>query len=169
MAVAGPRLAFVSACVTADPDLRPARFAMPTTRLISRLAGLAFVAIAAVIVFSTLCPIELRPKTGHVLLERFAAYLLLGATAAAARPRAPVRDLLTVAGLAAALELAQRFIPGRDGHLLDACEKIAGGAAGVLLVLGARGLLALAARRADDARADGAPELDAVREPAAGG
>lgn len=98
-------------------DRRPSKAAGP------RWATLLFWALLAVIVFSTLCPIELRPKTGHVLGERFAAYLLLGLAAALARPRTPLRDFLRVAVIAALLEAAQLVVPAATATSPMRCRK----------------------------------------------
>ncbi len=81
----------------------------------------------------TLCPIDLHPQTGHPFLERFAAFFVLGALAALAWPRSPRRDAAAIAAIAAVLELAQRLIPTRDAHVLDALQKASGGAAGLVL------------------------------------
>jgi VanZ family protein len=97
-------------------------------------ARLAFGAVSLLIAVATLCPIDLRPKTGHVFLERFAAFFLLGALAAAAWPRSPRRDAAVIAAIAIALELAQRLVPTRDAHLIDALQKLSGGLAGLVLM-----------------------------------
>jgi hypothetical protein len=93
----------------------------------------------AIIVFSTLSPLHLRPRTGHPDLERFAAFLLAGGCFAWADPPRWRGVLLAVIVVAAGLEAAQLLVPGRDAHVHDAMVKAAGGAVGVLLaVLGSR-------------------------------
>ena len=96
-------------------------------------ARLGFCAVAGLIAVVTLCPIGLRPETGHPLLERFAAYFVLGALAALAWPRSPRRDAMVISAIAVVLELAQRLVPTRDAHILDALQKASGGAAGLVL------------------------------------
>jgi len=100
----------------------------------TRIAALiAFWTLVGIIAFATLCPIEYRPVTGHVILERFGAYLLLGLTLRLTTLRQPLKAIAIVGLIAGGLEAAQRLIPGRDGHLIDAVEKFAGGVTGVLL------------------------------------
>lgn len=108
----------------------------------ARLAGLSFWLLAAGIAFVTLCPPHLRPQTGHAFDERAAAYMLLGVAAASAWPKTAWRGLVSVLAIAALLEVAQLLVPGRDAHVIDALQKMAGGAAGVGAVLAARGLSA---------------------------
>jgi VanZ family protein len=87
--------------------------------------------LLAFVVFATLSPIHLRPKTGHPNLERFAAFLILGATYTLALPRrAGLVALCLVVG-AFALEAAQRWAPTRDPDLNDALVKAAGTLVGV--------------------------------------
>ncbi len=120
---------------------------------VSRLCLFVFCAVLAVIVFSTLCSIDLRPQTGHVRFERMAAYLLLGASLVAAWPRRLAAWLFVIPLTAAGLEFAQTFVPGRHAELVDALEKAAGGLAGALAAAfaltvwrAARGSAALDAR-----------------------
>ncbi len=88
--------------------------------------------LIAVIVFSTLSPIALRPKTGHPDLERFAAFFLAGLAVAVAYPtRANIAAVSFVIG-ACVLEAAQLFVPGRDAHIHDAFIKALGGLFGVM-------------------------------------
>jgi hypothetical protein len=106
----------------------------------TRVCALVFWSVVAAIVFSTLCPIGLRPETGHVTLERAGAYFLFGVSFVAAFPRRPVAALALVPAVAAGLELAQRAVPSRHGHLADALVKAGGGVAGVVLALAALAL-----------------------------
>jgi hypothetical protein len=123
-----------------------------TTRLVSErrrklmsaewllLASLAL----AVIVFATLCPIEWRPRLSeNPDVERFAAFAVLGFAAKFAFPRKHLLTILALALIAAGLEAAQLFIPGRDAHGWDAMVKMLGAAAGVQF-----GLAGLIFRRA---------------------
>jgi VanZ family protein len=89
--------------------------------------------VLAFVVFATLSPIHLRPKTGHPSLERFAAFLILGVTYALALPRrAGLVAVCLVVG-AFALEAAQRWAPARDPRLNDALVKSFGALVGVAI------------------------------------
>lgn len=90
------------------------------------VAWLVFV----LIVFATLSPLEVRPGTGHVFAERFAAYALLGALFVAAYPHHFTRVMSFVLVAALTLEILQHLTPDRHGHLTDVMEKFAGGVAG---------------------------------------
>ena len=63
-----------------------------------------------------------------------AAFAVLGALFTMAYPGRVLIVSCIVIGGAALLELAQTLTPDRHGTLLDALDKIAGGAAGILLV-----------------------------------
>jgi VanZ family protein len=110
-----------------------------------------FIVIAAwacliFIVYATLTSIETRPelvsfyRAFFTIVERFGAYALLGLLLYLAYPRKIAFVCLLVFGSAVILELLQIFIPDRDARVLDALEKMAGGAAGILA---ARAVLAL--------------------------
>lgn len=106
---------------------------------------LGWLALAA-IVFSTLSPLHLRPRTGHPDLERFAAFFLAGACFAWAYPRRWRLVLFAVVVVAGLLEAAQLLVPGRDAHVHDAVIKAVGGAAGVALAALGAATLAAAGR-----------------------
>jgi len=72
---------------------------------------------------------------GGVLFERAAAFGLMGFLLATAYYRQGTRLFLYVAGMGAALELAQLFAPGRHAQIPDAIEKMVGGALGVAAAL----------------------------------
>jgi VanZ family protein len=95
----------------------------------------------ALIVFWTLGPLAYRPKLAPPQLERFGAYLVLGALFvwAYGRPRL-VGALLAV--VAVALELGQLLVPGRDAGFPDAMAKVLGAIVGVGLVAVSRAALA---------------------------
>jgi VanZ family protein len=82
------------------------------------------------ICFVTFSPIDLRPETGFVEIERFAAYALLGALFALAYPYHFVRLAVFVTIAALSLEALQHLTPDRHGHLSDAMIKITGGLTG---------------------------------------
>jgi len=90
--------------------------------------------LLAVVVFVTLSPIHLRPKTGHPNLERFAAFLLVGAAYTAALPRRARQVAVCLVAGAFVLEAAQRWAPTRDPDLNDAVVKAFGAVVGVVIV-----------------------------------
>jgi hypothetical protein len=98
-----------------------------------RVLRAAFGVALALITFVTFCPVEYRPTTGDLALERFVVFALLGGFAALAFPGRLRRNLILVAAIALVLEAGQRLAPTRHGEVADALEKAAGGAAGVLL------------------------------------
>ena len=110
--------------------------------MIRRLALVAGWLAVAIIVFATLSPIGLRPKTGHPDLERFGAFFLAGACFAVAYPKR--RRWVSVAIIIGAglLEAGQLLVPGRDAHLHDAIVKAVGGVVGLTLAALADHLLA---------------------------
>jgi hypothetical protein len=102
--------------------------------IIRRTAFVGFVLLASYITFATLSSIGLRPQTGHVLLERAAAYFALGAALAVSRPGRLGQTLLIICLLAVGLEACQNLVPSRHARALDALEKVAGGIAGIMAV-----------------------------------
>lgn len=90
-------------------------------------AGLCFVA------YATVSPLGLGPT---LLIpsncEHFAAFAVVGALFCLAYPRRTPAVLILVLGSAALLEVLQLFTPDRHARTLDALQKIAGGAAGVV-------------------------------------
>ena len=101
------------------------------------------------IVYATLSSIDARPeltgvglyKAFFTVVERFAAYAVLGLLFYLAYPRHVALICLLVFGSAVILELLQIFVPDRDARVIDALEKLGGGAAGILA---ARAFLPLA-------------------------
>jgi hypothetical protein len=102
--------------------------------MVHRLTALGAWATLAFICFVTLSPISLRPKTGEVGLERFAAFALLGVLFASAYPRHFLRLILFLVFVVFGLEAFQLLTPDRHGHLLDAIEKAAGALGGACFV-----------------------------------
>ena len=97
--------------------------------------------VLAVIVFSTLAPIGLRPETGFSPnLERAGAYALFGFVFALAYPRRLWLAIGIIVVSAVGLELAQYLVATRHARLADAGFKLLGGGvglgAGLLLVRG---------------------------------
>jgi VanZ family protein len=116
--------------------------------MISKLIAAAAWGCLVFIVYATLSSLEARPeltgagfyKAFFTVLERFAAYAVLGILFYLAYPRNVQFVCLLVFGSAIILELLQIFIPDRDARIIDALEKLAGGAAGIVA---ARALLSL--------------------------
>ena len=92
---------------------------------------LVFIGIA----LATLVPIEFRPETGHPIAERFIAFMVFGAVLVPAFPRRFGIVLLAVIVSAVSLELLQLLDPTRDGRIIDAAVKVAGGVAGCIAAL----------------------------------
>jgi uncharacterized membrane protein YccC len=101
--------------------------------MLSRLTALAAWGTLAFICFVTLSPIDLRPKTGEVGLERFGAFVLLGVLFAAAYPSHFLRLILFLVCVVFGFEALQLLTPDRHGQPLDAIEKAAGALAGACL------------------------------------
>jgi VanZ family protein len=80
-----------------------------------------------------------------VIIERFCAYGLLGLLFCMAYPRRIALVCVLVFGSAVILELLQIIIPDRDARVIDAVEKLAGGAVGIV---SSRAFLSIAGRLA---------------------
>jgi VanZ family protein len=89
-------------------------------------ASLAFVA------YATLSPIQARPTiSSSADLEHIIAFAVAGLLFCLAYPRQIVRVCFIVLGSAVLLEYLQTLTPDRHGTILDASEKIVGGAFGI--------------------------------------
>jgi VanZ family protein len=116
--------------------------------MIQRLTAATAWACLIFIAYATLSSIDARPeligpgfwKGSFTVVERFGAYALLGLLFYLAYPNQVAFVCLLVLGSAVILELLQIVIPDRDARVVDAVEKLAGGAAGILT---ARKILAL--------------------------
>ena len=106
--------------------------------MIKNLAPYVAWSLALAIVVMTLGPVGLRPQFGHPSMERFAAYLALGAAFSVAYPRHRLWVALAVVCAAFGLELGQLLVPGRDARVADAMAKAFGAVSGVLFVIGAQ-------------------------------
>ena len=92
------------------------------------------------IAYATLSSLDARPeligagfyKAIFTVLERFVAFAVLGLLFYLAYPGQVTFVCLLVFGSAVVLELLQMFVPDRDARVLDALEKLAGGAIGML-------------------------------------
>jgi VanZ family protein len=117
-------------------------------KMIQRLTAAAAWACLIFVICATLSSSDARPeltgpgfwKGSFTIVERFGAYALLGLLFYLAYPNQVALVCLLVLGSAVILELLQIVIPDRDARVVDALEKIAGGAAGILT---ARKILAL--------------------------
>jgi VanZ like family len=104
--------------------------------------------------FATLAPLHLRPKMTDaetwlsVLIEHVGAFGVLGLLFTVCYPRRYGFVCVVVFGSAVLLELLQLFVPDRDARIIDAVEKIVGGAAGIA---GASWLLPVLAPRISSA------------------
>ena len=72
--------------------------------------------------------------------EHVIAFALLGALFGFAYPRRLILVCCIVFGAAALLEILQTMTPDRHGTLVDALEKMAGGAAGIIFAMAAQRL-----------------------------
>ncbi len=98
-----------------------------------RFSRIACVLILIVIALVTLSPIEWRPQTGHVSLERGAAYLLFGVALGTGFPRRLPYCWGVVVTVAVVLEALQLIDPGRHARVQDMLVKAAGGVIGTLI------------------------------------
>lgn len=106
-----------------------------------KLIGAAAWSCLAFIGYATLTSIEDRPEligAGFypaliTVLERFGAYATLGLLFSIAYHRHRRLVYLIVFGSAIILELTQMIVPDRHAGFLDALEKLAGGAVGIII------------------------------------
>jgi hypothetical protein len=85
-------------------------------------------------IYFKLAPFLMRPDMrlyAHVV--HVVAFTALGAIFGLAYPRRPVLVCCTVLGAAVGLEILQTLTQDRHGTIVDALEKLAGGAAGIAL------------------------------------
>lgn len=84
-------------------------------------------------IYFKLAPILMGTEmTTYAHFEHVLAFALLGAFFAYAYPHRLLLVCCVVLGGAVLLELAQTMTPDRHGTMIDALEKMAGGAAGIL-------------------------------------
>lgn len=85
-------------------------------------------------IYFKLSPFLMGPQMRtYAHFEHVIAFAFLGALFGLGYPRRPILAFCFVLGAAALLELLQTVTPDRHGTLIDAMEKIAGGAAGIIL------------------------------------
>ncbi|MEH2628596.1 VanZ family protein [Bradyrhizobium sp. AZCC 1719] len=120
------------------------------TKLIAIAAWITIIAIAyatlthvgfVYAIYFKLSPYLMRPAMQtYAHLEHVIAFAILGALFGFAYPRRLILVCCIVFGAAALLETLQTVTPDRHGTLIDALEKMAGGAAGILFARTARRL-----------------------------
>jgi hypothetical protein len=135
---------------------------VPVTSIVQKFIAIAAWSCLIFIIHATLSSAGARPELMKgepalaVFVERFGAYGLLGVLFRLAYPNRVRLVWALVLGSAVVLELMQIVVPDRDARVIDAAEKLAGGAAGIaaawafLLILPSRRLKdlnALSARR----------------------
>jgi VanZ family protein len=113
-----------------------------TTQFAIAAAWIAVIAIAyatlthvgfVYAIYFKLAPYLMRPAMQtYAHFEHVIAFAILGALFGFAYPRRLILVCCIVFGAAAALEILQTMTPDRHGTLVDALEKMAGGAAGIL-------------------------------------
>jgi hypothetical protein len=95
-------------------------------------------------IYFKLSPILMRPEMrNYAHFEHIIAFVVVGVLFSFAYPRRTFFVFCVVCGGAALLEILQTVTPDRHGTLVDALEKMAGGAAGIFL---ARRMLQLVGR-----------------------
>ena len=112
-------------------------------RLITAAAWVSIIAIAYATlahvgfvysIYYKLSPILMRPEMRtYAHLEHIIAFAVVGALFSFAYPRRTILVCCIVFGGAALFEILQTLTPDRHGTLVDALEKMAGGAAGIFL------------------------------------
>jgi len=120
------------------------------TRLAMAAAWIAVIAIAyatlthvgfVYAIYFKLAPFLMHPAMRtYAHFEHVIAFAILGALFGLAYPRRLILVCCIVFGAAAMLEILQTITPDRHGTLIDALEKMAGGAAGIILARTARRL-----------------------------
>ena len=86
-------------------------------------------------IYFKLAPLLRQPAMQtYAHFEHIIAFALLGGLFTFAYPKRPFLVCCIVFGGAVLLEFAQMLTPDRHGTLIDALEKVAGGAVGILLV-----------------------------------
>jgi VanZ family protein len=104
--------------------------------MITTLAKFVAWTLAGLIVLMSLGPVGLRPQFGHPQVERYLAYVALGAAFSIAYPRHRGWVALAVLCGALGLEAGQLWFPGRHARVADVAAKAFGAVSGVLFVIG---------------------------------
>jgi VanZ family protein len=117
--------------------------------MLQKLSTVAAWACLIFIIYATLSHAAGRPQLTTtepplvVIVERFGAYGLLGLLFCLAYPSRIALVCALVFGSAIILELLQIVIPDRDARVIDAVEKLVGGAVGIV---SSRAFLSIASR-----------------------
>ena len=92
-------------------------------------------------IYFKLAPYLMRPAMqSYAHFEHVIAFAFVGALFGLAYPKRPLLAFGIVIGAAAVLEILQTMTPDRHGTLIDALEKMAGGATGIVITMAARRL-----------------------------
>ena len=84
--------------------------------------------------YERIAPLVNRPSiSSYVHFEHLLAFAVAGLLFGLAYPRSTILVCCIVFGTAALLEILQTLTPDRHGTVFDALEKMAGGAAGILV------------------------------------
>jgi VanZ family protein len=103
-------------------------------RMLDKLTAIGAWTLLAFIAFATVSPIHDRPTlAASSSIEHLAAFAVLGVLFCVAYRRQIAFVCLVVVGSAVVLECVQLLTPDRHGRVEDALEKIAGGAAGIVI------------------------------------
>ena len=112
------------------------------TQLVIVAAWIAIIAIAyatlthvgfVYAIYFKLAPYLMQPAMRtYAHFEHVIAFAFLGTLFGFAYPKRPILVFTIVIGAAALLEILQTMTPDRHGTLIDALEKMAGGAAGIV-------------------------------------
>jgi VanZ family protein len=95
-------------------------------------------------IYYRLSPYLMQPEIKiYVHLEHVIAFAMLGALFSFVYPRRVILVFCLVLGGAVVLEILQTLTPDRHGTLVDAVEKMAGGAAGIVFTKGVTRLVAV--------------------------
>jgi VanZ family protein len=85
-------------------------------------------------IYFKLAPYLMQPAMqSYAHFEHVIAFAFVGALFGRAYPKRPILAFGIVIGAAALLEILQAMTPDRHGTLIDALEKMAGGAAGIII------------------------------------
>jgi VanZ family protein len=99
--------------------------------MLHKLLAIAAWVSLAFIAYATLSPIQARPIVANPDLEHVAAFAVVGSLFCLAYPGRIILVCLIVLGGAVLLEYSQTLTPDRHGTVVDALEKVAGGALGI--------------------------------------
>ena len=99
----------------------------------TKLSRIAALVLLAIIIFSTLSPIQMRPHIAQANVERALAYVVLGFVLALGFPNRLYQAAIFVIVTAGVLELLQIIDPGRHAQFADALVKASAGIVGIFV------------------------------------